>query len=337
MKIRFFVPATMVVVPNVSGVVAQMRAYRQALEAVGCEVVYFSDLLAVTDHPPPDWFFVFQHHLSVHELVYRLRKFYPESKLAYLPIYDAPVKASLIRQALFNFWPRQKYLVTSPAMLRHAMDFVDLVFARSDWERDRLVETGTSTPISICEICSPKAQVESRLPIEASDREGLLFVGNAANPRKNVGRLMTAAMNLDLSLDVVGVEPDPMQVETLKRKFGLRFSNNIRILGVLSDSKIAEIMAQRKVICLPSLYEGVGLAALEGFAAGMTPFVTSVGGAPYYFRDNAVYCDHPREIGHVTSRLEAAYRQDFDADSQRATLAELSLENIGSKLVTAIQ
>ncbi len=99
-------------------------------------------------------------------------------------------------------------------------------------------------------------------------------------PLKGVSHLLHAVARLrverDLELQLVAkLEPNG-PTEKLIAELGI--SDIVHISSGLSDSELASLLASADVACIPSLYEGFSLPAVEAMASG-TPIVASRAGA----------------------------------------------------------
>jgi len=108
----------------------------------------------------------------------------------------------------------------------------------------------------------------------------IIAIASADTPLKGVRTLLhaiarlRASRNLDLRL-VARVEPNG---PTHKLIAELGISDIVHITSGLSDTDLAALFASAEVACIPSLYEGFSLPAVEAMASG-TPIVASRVGA----------------------------------------------------------
>jgi len=143
----------------------------------------------------------------------------------------------------------------------------------SDYLARRLPETGAAhVDVIDCGVDTARF-----IPAEQAPGDGprFLFVGSLT-PRKNVGRLVQAHSLLGRgSLTVVGSGP---------LAAGLRASApaTVCFVGSLTPDGVAERLRQADVLCLPSLEEAFGQAALEALATGRPVVATRIGGPPEY-------------------------------------------------------
>lgn len=108
----------------------------------------------------------------------------------------------------------------------------------------------------------------------------IIAISSADRPLKGIGNLLQSVARLrsghDLELQLVArLEPDG---PTEKLIADLGISDIVRISSGLSDAELAALFASAEVACIPSLYEGFSLPAVEAMASG-TPVVASRAGA----------------------------------------------------------
>src|ERR1700747_1806633 len=108
----------------------------------------------------------------------------------------------------------------------------------------------------------------------------VIAIASADTPLKGISTLLhavaNARMNRDLELRLVAkVEPNG---PTHKLIAELGISDIVHITSGLSDAALAALFASAEVACIPSLYEGFSLPAVEALASG-TPVVASRVGA----------------------------------------------------------
>jgi glycosyltransferase involved in cell wall biosynthesis len=82
------------------------------------------------------------------------------------------------------------------------------------------------------------------------------------------------ARGLNLKYQIAGDGPSRAQLEQLTRQLGLR--DEVRFLGFVADT--AEFLTKIDMFVMPSLFEGLGVAALEAMAARRAVIATSAGG-----------------------------------------------------------
>ena len=108
----------------------------------------------------------------------------------------------------------------------------------------------------------------------------VMAIASADTPLKGVSTLLHAVAKLRTSRDlelrlVAKVEPNG-PTEKLIAELGI--SDIVHIRNGLTDAELAALFASAEVACIPSLYEGFSLPAVEAMASG-TPIVASRVGA----------------------------------------------------------
>jgi glycosyltransferase involved in cell wall biosynthesis len=108
----------------------------------------------------------------------------------------------------------------------------------------------------------------------------IIAISSADRPLKGIGHLLHAVAKLraehDLELQLVAkLEPNG-PTEKLIAELGI--SDIVHTTSGLSDEDLAGLFASAEIACIPSLYEGFSLPAVEAMASG-TPIVASRAGA----------------------------------------------------------
>jgi glycosyltransferase involved in cell wall biosynthesis len=111
-------------------------------------------------------------------------------------------------------------------------------------------------------------------------RGRIIAIASADRPLKGIGHLLHAVARLrvesDLDLQLVAkLEPNG-PTEKLIAELGI--SDMVQVCNGLSDAELADALASAEIACIPSLYEGFSLPAVEAMASG-TPIVASRAGA----------------------------------------------------------
>jgi glycosyltransferase involved in cell wall biosynthesis len=117
-------------------------------------------------------------------------------------------------------------------------------------------------------------------PSENRMRNRIIAIASADVPLKGVSHLLHAVARLrverDLDVQLVSkLEPNG-PTEKLIAELGI--SDIVHSSSGISDIELADLLASAEVACIPSLYEGFSLPAVEAMASG-TPIVASRAGA----------------------------------------------------------
>jgi glycosyltransferase involved in cell wall biosynthesis len=110
----------------------------------------------------------------------------------------------------------------------------------------------------------------------------ILFIGSLI-PRKGLHTLLEGLSCVPgdgWRLEVVGSqEVDPSYARAIRHQVAaLGLATKVTLSGYLSDAELASRLASSHLLCVPSFYEGFGIAYLEGMGAGL-PAIASTAGA----------------------------------------------------------
>lgn len=198
-------------------------------------------------------------------------------------------------------------LYTHQYNVRKSRDFIKQWFVRSNYEAS-YVNKAYGIPLSFITVVPLSYRIPT-IETYPNKEQFCLHVSSMCEGRKNVMRLMKAAIKYDFKLVIAGTNtPD---------KFGpfkkvIDANDNIEYLGKVSDKELIELYKKAKVFALPSLYEGVGMVAVEAAAYGDDIVITNLGGPKEYYSDMAFQVDPYKvdEIGRsVIEAMDSKNRQ----------------------------
>lgn len=109
----------------------------------------------------------------------------------------------------------------------------------------------------------------------------LMTTASADVPMKGLAPLLEAVAKVrterdDVHLVVIGKPKERSRIPALIDRLGL--AGTVQFVSGVSTERIVELYAQAEVACVPSLYEGFSLPAVEAMACGV-PVVATMGGA----------------------------------------------------------
>ncbi len=151
----------------------------------------------------------------------------------------------------------------------------------------------------------------------------VLYVGSVVR-RKRLDVLLRGLAALPAetwTLDVSGDESEaPRYAGRLRRRTReAGIEERVRLQGVVSDDRLAELYRSSQLLAVPSAHEGFGMAYVEGMGFGLPAIASARGGAAELVKDGRngylVAPDDAAAIAHYVSRLA----------SDRRLLAEMSL------------
>jgi glycosyltransferase involved in cell wall biosynthesis len=170
----------------------------------------------------------------------------------------------------------------------------------------------------------------------------IIAIASADIPLKGVSTLLHTVSRLrvehDLELQLVAkVEPNG---PTHKLIAELGISDIVHITSGLSDDDLAALFASAEVACIPSLYEGFSLPAVEAMASG-TPIVASRTGAlPEVVGTDGACAElvTPADVEELTSALgqlldSPEKRRRLGAAGRRRAVEVFSWESVAAQTV----
>jgi glycosyltransferase involved in cell wall biosynthesis len=170
----------------------------------------------------------------------------------------------------------------------------------------------------------------------------IIAISSADRPLKGIGHLLQAVARLraghDVELQLVArLEPNG-PTEKLIAELGI--SDIVHVAGGLSDHDLAALFASAEIACIPSLYEGFSLPAVEAMASG-TPIVASRAGAlPEVLGSGGECADlvapgNVEELTGALSRLldSPGRRQWLGTAGRRRALDVFSWESVAAQTV----
>jgi glycosyltransferase involved in cell wall biosynthesis len=171
----------------------------------------------------------------------------------------------------------------------------------------------------------------------------IIAIASADVPLKGVSNLLQAVAKLrterDVELQLVARLESKGPTEKLIAELGI--SDIVHISSGLTDAELAGLLASAEIACIPSLYEGFSLPAVEAMASG-TPLVASRAGAlPEVLGTdgNAAVLVQPGNVEELTKSLgelldSPAELQRMGAAGRRRAVEIYSWESVAAQTVT---
>ena len=174
----------------------------------------------------------------------------------------------------------------------------------------------------------------------------IIAIASADVPLKGVSHLLHAVARLrvarDLDVQLVSkLEPNG-PTEKLIAELGI--SDIVHSSSGLSDEELAALLSSAEVACIPSLYEGFSLPAVEAMASG-TPIVASRAGAlPEVVGDDGACARlvRPADVDELTAVLgelldSPSERRRLGAAGRQRALEVFSWESVAAQTVSVYE
>lgn len=181
----------------------------------------------------------------------------------------------------------------------------------------------------------PRARVIANARQAAQFRPGpkepfVLAAGRLWDEAKNIGALNKAAPHLPWPVFVAGDDQHP--------DGGQARHENVRLLGQLSPSVLADRLARAGIYALPARYEPFGLSALEAGLAGCALVLGDIPSLREVWGDAAVFVD-PNDPDALQKTLTSLIRDDAKraglGDAARTRAGEYTPERMAAGYLAA--
>lgn len=157
-------------------------------------------------------------------------------------------------------------------MFRKHMEAFDHIICVSEHLRRDLIQRGfPDAKISTIPNCL------NELPEMRGEEDFILSLGRIVRV-KGLDYLVEAMRGIDSKLIICGRGPDLNRISKLVSRKGLE--DKVEIRGWVSEEEKAGLMGSCKVFVMPSLFEAMGIAALEAISYGRPVVCTDVNGLP---------------------------------------------------------
>ncbi|WP_305779529.1 glycosyltransferase family 4 protein [Nocardia nova] len=171
----------------------------------------------------------------------------------------------------------------------------------------------------------------------------IVAVASADKPLKGISHLLQALARLRLTHDVelqlvAKLEPNG-PTEKLIAELGI--SDIVTVSSGLSDEALAELLASAQISCIPSMYEGFSLPAVEALASGTALVASRAGALPEVAADCAELVEpgNVDELTGVLGKLLDNPRRidDLGAAGRHRALTVFSWEAVAAQTVSVYE
>jgi glycosyltransferase involved in cell wall biosynthesis len=179
-------------------------------------------------------------------------------------------------------------------------------------------------------------------PAERRVRNRIIAIASADVPLKGISHLLHAVARLRVERDVEVQLVAKLEPNGPTEKLGI--SDIVHSSSGLSDSELADLLASAEIACIPSLYEGFSLPAVEAMASG-TPIVASRAGALPEVVGADGECARlvpPADVGELTKVLGELLDSPLElrrlgAAGRRRALEVFSWESVAAQTVAVYE
>jgi len=167
-------------------------------------------------------------------------------------------------------------------LFKKTLDTFDHIIAVSDFVRNDLIQRGypsdfiSSIPTGLPDY--PKCTGKG-------DGDFILSLGRLVRT-KGIDYLIEAMRHVDGKLIICGKGPDENRIKKLISKYNLE--DRIEMKGYVSEEEKNILMNSCRFFVMPSIFESLGLAAIELMACGRPLIYSSVNGLPETVRDGGI-------------------------------------------------
>lgn len=222
-----------------------------------------------------------------------------DSKIVQSPIIDTDRNYFL--QKCASYCGVRFLHMTSPLhSLRSVRKHISRYYVRSEYEQKYLIKSFDINHERIEKIPLSCRFTEKNTELNAPRENFCLHVSLLSSKNKNVTRLIEAAIKYKFRLVLAG----SAGTDQCKREITEIVNNhdNIEYMGFLSDQELLQLYSRARVFALPSLFEGVGLVALEAGALGADIVLTNRGAPKEYYNGLAFLVD-PNDVDNIGSTI----------------------------------
>ncbi len=318
MKIGYLIPQP--VSGNSNGVKHQAETWASGLKSLGHEV----EMISPWGHY--DWQSFNVLHLLCFgtwlEIVPAITA-RTDSKIVLSPIIDT--NRNYFLQKCASYCGIEFLHMTSPLhSLRRVRKHISMYCVRSEYEKRYLIHS-LDIDASLIEIIPLSCRFKTTTSLQREDF--CLHVSILSSRNKNVKRLIEAAIKYNFKLVLAG----NTGTERFRRELieVVNKHDNIEYLGFLSEEKLIELYTAAKVFALPSLFEGVGLVALEAAALGADVVLTNRGAPKEYYNGMAFLVD-PEDIDEIGKTIVDV----IAGNTRQPTLSGFVVSNYNSEYLS---
>lgn len=162
---------------------------------------------------------------------------------------------------------------------RKTLNTFDHIIAVSDSVRNDLIHRGYSPEYvtTVNTVTTVKEELNDFSDVGNGEGDFILSLGRLVRT-KGLDYLIEAMVDVDYKLIMCGKGPDENRLRKKIKKYNLE--DRIEMKGFVSEEERSKLMKSCKFFVMPSLFESLGLAAIELMSNGRPVLCTDVNGLP---------------------------------------------------------
>lgn len=301
------------------GIKIQAQTWGEELKKRGHSVEYIN-MWDNIDWKKYDIIHLFDYSEWMEDFIMWMKNINPNIVLS--PIIDSKYSYKLFK--IVSLWGSKKLRLRSRYYsLRLCKNFIKMFFVRSEYERKFITN---SYGVKEDETVIVPLSYRTGCNIDEVGKEKFcLHVSLLADKRKNVERLVEASKKYNFTLKLAGKLRNDEERNWLNKIIGN--SPQIEYLGFVSDEELKQLYRRAKVFALPSLYEGVGMVALEAAVMGDDIVITNQGGPKEYY-SNLAEIVNPLSVDEIgTAILDLLNRKTHQPQLKNHIMSNYSLSS----------
>lgn len=301
MKIAY-VLSEVYAVCSFNGVRVQAQTWAEELIKKGHEIVFVNSW---EKHSWKDYDIVhiFGPVQFIRSFVEGLKSVNDEQVIVYSPIIDT--NQAIWKYKLISYAGCDRLrLSTHQYNVRKCKHLINLWFVRSQYELS-YVNKAYDVPVDQIKVVPLSFRIPTIDYYPPKD-DFCLHVSTLCEGRKNVMRLIDAAIKYNFKLILAG---SITEKDFIPFREKIDANDNIQYFGRISDEELIDLYKRAKVFALPSLYEGVGMVAVEAAAYGADIVVTNLGGPKEYY-GNMSFVVNPYNVDEIGKAVLLAFKSE---------------------------
>ena len=209
---------------------------------------------------------------------------------------------------------QESFSMMNDNRFKKCLSTFDHIIAVSDFVRDDLISRGY-TPGSVTTVQTGLTKFPDLG--NSSEEDFILSLGRQVKT-KGLKYLVEAMKDVDHKLIICGKGPESNRLSKQIKKLGLE--DRIEMRGWVSNDEKEKLMASCKFFVMPSLFESLGLAAIEMLSYGKPVVCTDVNGLPDTVRDGGVVIPSKDPLA-LTNAINDLIKNDDEREKKKEMAA----------------